>query len=115
MVAGDTKKIIVIKNISSNLIEEAILILKNDPGSKTDEQNEKSTQCGSNAGNDYILKEAESIINQYIRENGLAVTTRKHRRSGLKLFRFGIPVNALINCLLMAAVLFLILIICRVV
>lgn len=115
MVAGDTKKIVVIKNISSNLIEEAIFILKNDPCSKAVEQNEKSTQCRSNAGNEYILKEAESIINQYIRENGLAVTTRKHRRTGLKLFHFSISVNVLINCLLMAAVLLFILIICRVV
>jgi hypothetical protein len=114
MVAGDTKRIVVIKNISSNLIEEAILILKNDPGSKAVEQNEKSAQCSSNAGNDYILKEAESIINQYIRENGLTVTSRKHRRTGLKLFRFSIPINVLINCLLMIAVLFFILIVCKV-
>ena len=113
MVAGDTKKIVVIKNISSNLIEEAILILKNDPGSKGSEQADKSSQSKSSAGNDYILKEAESIINQYIKENGLAVSNRKRRHPGLKLFRFIIPVNVLINCLLIAAVAFLLLIVCK--
>lgn len=113
MVAGDTKKIVVIKNISSNLIEEAILILKNDPGSKGSGEDGKSSQGRSDTGNDYILKEAESIINQYIKENGLAVSSRKRRHTGLKLFRFVIPVNVLINCLLMAAVAFLLLIVCR--
>ncbi len=111
MVAGDTKKIVVIKNISSNLIEEAILILKSDPDSKRTEKDEKLLKSRSNTGNDFILKEAESIINQYIKENGLAVSSRKHRKSRLKLFRFNIPVNVLINCLLMAAIAFLLLII----
>ena len=106
MVAGDTKRVVVIKNISSNLVEEAILILKNEPGAGVGEQHDK---------NDFILKEAEHIIHQYIKENGLAVKGKRRRFSRLKLFSRNISVNVLINCLLVAALAFLIFIVCMVI
>lgn len=111
MVAGDTKKIVVIKNISSNLIEEAILILKSEPGAQECNRLEKPIQSRLNARNDFILKEAESIINQYIRENGLTRTRNRHRQNNRKIPYINISVNALINILLMAAVAFLIFIV----
>ena len=115
MVAGDAKRIIVIKNISSNLIEEAILILKSEPGGNTDNYGDKSGSCGDKSGgcgykpgnngktvrNDFILKEAESIINRYIKENGL--TVKEDRRLNKKGPYIKISVNALINILLLAA------------
>lgn len=113
MVAGDTKKIIVIKNISSNLIEEAILILKSEPGTKECNQLEKPVQGKMNEKNDFILKEAESIINQYIRENGLIISHNKHRLGKRKFPCIHINFNVFINILLMAAIAFLILIVGR--
>ena len=114
MVAGDTKKIIVIKNISSNLIEEAIIILKNEPGTQELDQQEKPVQKKLDARNDFILKEAESIINQYIKDNGLTkVQSRGYRKS--RIFpRINISNNALINILFLAAIAFLILVVGRV-
>lgn len=107
MVAGNTKKVIVIKNISSNLIEEAILILKNEPGAHDRNQVEKKVQR-SNVKTDYILREAESIINQYIKENGLERLQNRRSVNNKKMLSFNIPVNVLINLSLMAAIAFLI-------
>jgi hypothetical protein len=123
MVAGNTKKIIVIKNISSNLIEEAILILRNEPGAhvqnKAEKQDankaEKSDTNKSGIRNDFILKEAENIINQYIRENGLVITQNKHNKNTRdKRIRFlNISVNSFINILFLAASAFLIFVLSR--
>jgi len=67
MFYGKSKKIIVIKDIHSNLFEEAILVLKED---KEQEQGKiSSLDKNSNIKNDYILKEAELIINNYIKDN----------------------------------------------
>lgn len=109
MVAGDTKRIIVIKNISSNLIEEAILILKNEPVTKESNQLQNPTKHKA-VRNDFILKEAESIINQYIRENGLPVSRNKRRQGGGKAAHTSISVNSMINIVLAAALLFLIIV-----
>ena len=107
MVAGDTKKIIVIKNISSNLIEEAILILKSNPGDLENKQYVKMTGSSSSMKNNYILKEAENIINQYIKENGLVKTQVRHSQSSRKIPHMRISVNGMVNIFLIAAIAFL--------
>lgn len=69
MFYGKSRRIIVIKDIHSNLFEEAILVLRDvtEQGkgkgiaAKMEKSNEK--------GNDYILKEAELIISNYIKDN----------------------------------------------
>lgn len=71
MLNGDTKKIVVIRDIPSNLIEEAILILKADPGKKeSPEKSHKATGKSMDKNNDYLIKEAEMIINSYIKGAG---------------------------------------------
>lgn len=110
MVAGDTKRIVVIKNISSNLIEEAILILKSGPGAKDEGQSENPPKTGIR--NELILKEAENIINQYIKENGLVRNRTKHRPSKRFPF-FRLSLNTGINIFLIAAVTFLIIVVCK--
>lgn len=112
MVAGDTKRIIVIKNISSNLIEEAILILKNEPVAKECNQLENPSKC-KDVKNDFILKEAESIINQYIKENGLTISRNRCSQNSRKIPHNRLSANAVINILLAAAMLFLIIIISK--
>lgn len=113
MVAGDTKKVVVIKNISSNLIEEAILILKSEPGTQECNRIDKTAQSKLNARNDFILKEAESIINQYIRENGLTKTHNRHRQSNRKIPYISISVNTFINILFITSIVFLIWVVVR--
>lgn len=111
MVAGDTKRIVVIKNISSNMIEEVILILKNG----ADEKKCDPVLNKSNIKNDFILKEAEGIISQYIRENRLTRYSDKRRSTGRRFFRFRPSANTIINISMIAAVLFLLLIISQLV
>lgn len=110
MVAGDSKRIVVIKNISSNLIEEAILILKPGPETPAGTDDRKPTQNRTNTRNDLLLKEAEFIINQYIKEHGLIKNQNKRLPPG-KFKHFNISVNAAINIFLTAAVVFLLFVI----
>lgn len=81
MVAGNLKRVVVLRNLSSNLIEEAILILKSEPGSGGDGTAQKGGDK-SKQDNDFLFKEAESIISGYIRENNIQVVQdrRSHRR-----------------------------------
>ncbi len=111
MVAGDTKRIVVIKNISSNLIEEVILILKSGADDKKCDQ----VLNKSNIRNDFILKEAEGIINQYIRENKLTRYPDKRRTAGRRPFRLRLSTNTIINISMAAAVLFLLVVISQLV
>jgi hypothetical protein len=110
MVAGDSKRIVVIKNISSNLIEEAILILK--PGQETPAESGsgKQVQNKSKIRNDMLLKEAEFIINQYIKEHGLQKDRNRHLPPR-RFSRFNISVNTAINIFLATAVVFLLFVI----
>lgn len=79
MTYGNSKRIVVVRDIPSNLIEEAIFILKSEPGGGGDGDGEtdstKKTESKARAkigvSSDYLLKEAENIINGYINENKL--------------------------------------------
>lgn len=110
MVAGDSKRIVVIKNISSNLIEEAILILKPGQDAPAETGGSKPAKNRSNKKNDLLLKEAEFIINQYIKEHGLLKSNNKHLPPR-KFLHFKLSVNAVINIFLAAAVMFLLFVI----
>jgi len=106
MVAGDSRRIVVIKNIASNLIEEAILILRGGPDEPSDTGREKSAQGRPGPRNDFLLREAERIINEYIKEHGLT-KKRDRRLFAGKLFRSGITANTVVNILLAVSVLLL--------
>lgn len=117
MVAGDAKRVVVIRNISSNLIEEAILILRSD--AVMDSGGNESNNGGSKRkiDNDFLVKEAETIINSYMRENRLQ--KKKDRRGGSSFGRQGLhrkPLfSLLINALLLGSVALLIYLVCRLV
>ena len=62
------KNIVVLKDLPSNIIDEAIVILKSNCKIKsleTTDKNKKTTSKGKN-DNSYVLNEAEMIINNYI-------------------------------------------------
>jgi hypothetical protein len=69
MFYGKSKKIIVIKDIHSNLFEEAILVLKEDKEQEREKGKKLNSDKIDNIKNDFILKEAELIINNYIKDN----------------------------------------------
>ena len=68
MEGNQMKNIIVLKNLPSNLVEEAIVILKNKKISRNFEYIEKKETLKKEEKNknDYIITEAENIISNYI-------------------------------------------------
>lgn len=67
MKSKQLKNMIVLKNLPSNMIEEAIVVLKQNKKIEIMKQleKEKSVQCRTNSS-DYILQEAEFVISNYI-------------------------------------------------
>lgn len=69
METSKLKNMVVLKNLPSNLIDEAIIILKtNKKVKKLQKIEKKKTQSNEDTKKDkeYIVKEAEMIINNYI-------------------------------------------------
>ncbi|MBR6504896.1 MAG: hypothetical protein IKT41_04215 [Clostridia bacterium] len=67
MEINNIKNIVVLKNLPSNIVDEAIVVLKNNELIKNKEmidngQNKKV----KNKNKDYIVKEAENVITSYI-------------------------------------------------
>lgn len=63
------KNIVVLKNLPSNIVEEAIVILKTNKYAKKIEYIDKvNSQSGEKQKNkkDYIIREAESVLANYI-------------------------------------------------
>ncbi|HEY5582959.1 MAG TPA: hypothetical protein VIK78_00495 [Ruminiclostridium sp.] len=100
MFFGKSKRVIVIKDIHSNLFEEAILVLKED---NDKEQCKKiSSDKNSNIDNNFILKEAELIINNYIKDNKSKFISPKKNEALVKNTKF--MKNLLINSALLGSV-----------
>lgn len=69
MEENNMKNIIVLKDLPSNLIEEAIVILKENVKIKNTnkkKENIKVTTRGKISPKEYIIKEAESVLASYI-------------------------------------------------
>lgn len=63
------KKMIVLKNLQSNMIEEAYVVLKNNVKARKYEKvnnQKKEVITDEKKTNDYMIKEAEMVINDYI-------------------------------------------------
>lgn len=67
---SNLKNMVVLKNLPSNLVEEAIVILKSNKKVKKLEKIEKAKVAENTSGdkkeNEYIVKEAEMLISNYI-------------------------------------------------
>lgn len=69
MDTSDMKNIVVLKDLPSNIVEEAIVILKANANIKNidkKKENVKVVAKGKTNSKDYIIKEAESVIASYI-------------------------------------------------
>lgn len=71
MEASKMKNMVVLKNLPSNLVEEAIVILKSGKKVKKLEKIEKNKRTENNntterMNQDYVLKEAEMLVANYI-------------------------------------------------
>ena len=67
---SDLKNMIVLKNLPSNIVEEAIIVLKANKKVKNLEKIEKNKTIDNKQNikkeSDYILKEAEMLVSNYI-------------------------------------------------
>lgn len=73
METSNLKNMVVLKSLPSNIVEEAIIILKKNINLKEYElqnneeiKNNKNIQNSENKQKDYIIKEAEMLVNNYI-------------------------------------------------
>lgn len=70
MSQGNLKNMVVLKNLPSNIVEEAIVILKPNSKVKQVEKIEKKNDLEKNQNmkkeKDYIIKEAEMLVSNYI-------------------------------------------------
>lgn len=70
MESSNLKNMVVLKNLPSNLVEEAIVILKSNKKVKKLEKIEKTRNCNEIKKEfkekEYILKEAEMLVSNYI-------------------------------------------------
>ena len=70
MEASKLKNMVILKNLPSNLVEEAIVILKENKKVKKLEKIDKNkkTEYKRKKKKDYVLKEAELVVSSYIEE-----------------------------------------------
>mgnify|MGYP004494220453 FL=1 len=69
MEAGKLKNMVILKNLPSNLIDEAIIVLKPNKKIRKLERIEKNKSTSvekEKKDNKYIIKEAEMIVNEYM-------------------------------------------------
>lgn len=68
MEASNLKNMVVLKNLPSNIVDEAIIVLKTNKKAKKLQKIEKNNQVDKEEkrDKDYILKEAEMLVNSYI-------------------------------------------------
>ena len=70
METSNMKNIVVLKNLPSNIVEEAIVILKGNKKIKklefVDKQSNKNVKNEQLKNKEYILKEAEMLVSNYI-------------------------------------------------
>lgn len=73
MVCDGTRRVVIIKNISSNIVEEAILVLKDRKSDRDKNKNViiTSANISKKTNNNYLIREAEDIINNYVKERDL--------------------------------------------
>lgn len=110
MLYGNTRKIVVIKDIPSNLVEEAILVLKTDIGKESIRVITKANNNSKiSTREDCVLQEAKIIIDEYINE------LRKDRKIKKNLIKSNKinpkKVNLYINTTLIGSVILLALLI----
>ena len=83
MQSSDMKNMVVLKNIPSNMVEEAIIIFKETQKVKIpkflDKTNKEDFAENKTKSKDYILKEAEMLVSDYI--NKIENKTEKNSKN----------------------------------
>lgn len=105
METGTMKNMIILKNLPSNLVEEAIVILKSSKKAKRLEKIEKNnnlkiTKETVKKEKDYLLKEAEMLVSSYIAKIENDQEERKenvkNRKNYIRLKRYAFITSSII-------------------
>lgn len=64
---NNLKNTVVLKNLPSNIVEEAIIVFKANIKLKEEQELDNNKNIEKNKEKDYILKEAEMLVNNYIK------------------------------------------------
>ncbi|HHY22874.1 MAG TPA: hypothetical protein GX527_01360 [Clostridiaceae bacterium] len=106
----NVRRIVVIKNVASNYIEEAIFILRSDSKVENNLLKKDRQLYGKlNNDKDYLIKEAQIIINNYIKEcekNGISYSNSNIHNSTIynkKLLKSRLSINTIINIALFSS------------
>ena len=101
MESSNMKNMVILKNLPSNLVEEAIIILKSNKKAKKLEKIDKNNKIEKTENKpkekDYILKEAEMLIQNYISELKKAKVNQKYIR--LKKYAYFSSFIIFLQCL----------------
>ena len=109
MNSNQMKNIIVLKNLPSNLIDEAFIILKNNKKIKSLEriENKKTNKIEKEKTEDYIVKEAEMIISEYLskiekekQKKNYAIKRIEEKYKRLKVVSIALSIIVFINAIL---------------
>lgn len=72
MQSNSVKNIVILKNLPSNIVEEAIVILKSNKYAKKlqmiEKNNNKELEQKESNNKEYIIKEAEAVLSSYVRK-----------------------------------------------
>lgn len=99
MKQSNLKNMIILKNLPSNIVEEAIVILKTNKKIKQVEKIEKDKKIDkeklSNNEKDYIVKEAEMLVSNYIskleeRKKLKNINNKKNNKKYLRIRNYSI-------------------------
>ena len=102
METSNMKNMVVLKNLPSNLVEEAIVILKSSKKVKKLEKIEKNRKVSKaepvKKEKDYILKEAEMLISNYISKNQKEeqLKKKKYNKKYVRLKRYAYSASVVI-------------------
>lgn len=109
METSKLKNIVVLKNLPSNIIDEAIIVLKtNKKVKKLQRIENKKTQGNEDTkkDNEYIVKEAEMIVNNYIsnieKNDKKKIFNKEAKEKYAKLKKYSIFITVM--CILQALV-----------
>lgn len=113
METSNMKNMVVLKNLPSNLVEEAIIILKSSKKVKRLQKIEKKNKIEKKETikqEDYVLKEAEMIVASYLsklennREQKQYKTIKNHKKyNRLKSYAFLTSIIVVIQALMLIA------------
>lgn len=110
MQTNNVKNIVVLRNLPSNIMEEAIIILKSNKYAKklqmVENNNNKELEKKESNNNEYIVKEAEDLLSTYVSkiENNKNVDrpskTLKEKYSKLKKYSIVITIFFVISLII---------------